>query len=68
MYAIPVKPETLDLIATLNGGVRPVVEEFPTLYLYDGEDSEAAIVGQDRFMSRLFGPAPRKITILYFED
>jgi hypothetical protein len=68
MYAIPILPETLDLITILNMGVRPQIEDVPTLYIWDGDDHEAVIVGQDRFMAKLFGPAPRKITILHFED
>jgi hypothetical protein len=68
MYAIPIQPETLDLIAALNGGLAPQIEEFPTLYLFEGPEEEAAIVGRDQFMAKLFGPAPTPVKLLHFKD
>ena len=68
MYAIPIQPETLDLITALNNGVTPEIEEFPTLYLFESLDEVATIVGRDQFIARLFGPGPEIVPLLFFKD
>lgn len=49
MYAlIPICPETLEMIETLNGGVRPLFsEDSESWFLYKGENEPAEIIGPD---------------------
>lgn len=38
-YAIPINEDTLDLIQVLNGGVRPLIEEKPTFFLFETDET-----------------------------
>lgn len=49
MYLIPITPFTLDLVAQLNGGVRPEMEQEPTYFLFSPTKSFATIIGETAF-------------------
>jgi len=34
-YAIPINKNTLELVASINGGVKPKLEDKPTYYIFD---------------------------------
>lgn len=38
-YAIQITEDTLDLIEVLNQGVRPSIEEHPTCFIFDADNS-----------------------------
>lgn len=55
MFVIPIKFDTLDLIAPLNGGLRPSVEKDTTFFIYRGEEEYADIVDAIGLLQYLTG-------------
>lgn len=47
MNIIPITPATLDIIEVLNGGVRPVLEDEETFFIFNGKDDPADILTED---------------------
>lgn len=43
MFAIPITPETLDLLEALNDGVRPELENEETFFIFRGMDAPNSI-------------------------
>jgi hypothetical protein len=43
-YVIPITEATVDLIADLNGGVRPELETEETFFVYEGENEPPTII------------------------
>ena len=56
MTLIPITEQTLDLIESLNSGVRPEVESgIQTYFVYNGEDKHSEIIDMDEAaVRRLF--------------
>lgn len=50
MYAIPIIPETLELLTALNGGVQPLQETEPTWFVWRGENGTASICTMDQLL------------------
>lgn len=63
MYVIPIRPETLNLIALLNDGVHPELEDFGTVFIVH-DDAPNEIEATHAFLSRLHGPFPTSVKIL----
>lgn len=52
LHAIPVTEHSLDKIAEVNGGARPVVEEIRTIFLHnDDPDGHNDIMTEDEFLA-----------------
>jgi hypothetical protein len=64
MNIIPVTPATLDIIEVLNGGVRPVIEDEETFFIFNGKDEHADIVTSDA-LGEIAPEWMAKIVILY---
>ena len=43
---IPITEDTVEMLAEINGGVKPECEEEPTFFVYNGPDVPAEIIDQ----------------------
>lgn len=53
MYAIPVLPDSLDLISELNHGVRPVFEASPTYFVFEPTNGKSMIISFEEFAEKI---------------
>lgn len=68
MNIIPVAPSTLDLIQTLNDGVRPTLEDEPTFFVFRGQDGPSSIITKEELDGDEYPEYFAMIEIAYIGD